>query len=282
MPVKCYRVTDYRELPGGEALARTHALAPRNTNLSELLRLAAPSSVEIARPSSYPRRSRTIGDLAGESWTTYYRVAPRELRAALALLESHNSPVVTAINTECRISVCLDFHHVVQNDVPPEKWKRTEAGDLVWKAKYHQNRAAILECRRTAVAYVKGHPVLNQLTGVAAMPGSRIGVPSPLPTLIAKAISDEFGVPIVDLSRSRQAKPQKKLTPDDDPEANQRDSMSASIRTSPGFIVVVDDLMRDGSSVREASRALRAAGAVAIGSVSLVKNIRGTRKYVFD
>ena len=275
--VRCFQVVDCRNLPGSGALAQMRSLTPRNDVLLDLIRMAAPSCEEIPRPHTYPRHGRTIGELAGTSSTAYYRVAPAEVRMALALLESHRAPVVTALDTGCEISVCLGFHQDVQNDLPSNEWARTEVGELVRKAKYDRNEAAVSECCRRVVGYVARHPVLCRLTGVAAMPGS-----SRLPARMARAIQDEFDVPLVGLQRIKQVKQAKNMELSDNPDANQRDSMLATPPSDPSLIVVVDDLMGQGSTVREASRALRAAGALQVCSVMLSKNIKGTREYPFD
>ncbi len=64
-------------------------------------------------------------------------------------------------------------------------------------------------------------------------------------------------------------------------ETNQKNTMRASTSGERGLIVLVDDLMGQGDTVREASRALREAGAVRVGAVVLAKDVTGTRKYKF-
>ena len=89
-------------------------------------------------------------------------------------------------------------------------------------------------------------------------------------------------MPVVELRRNQTTKEQKNLTESDDPDVNQRGTMSASVTGDPSLVVVVDDLMRHGSTIREASRALREAGVLQTASVTLVKNRTGTRGYKFD
>ena len=276
MPVECYRVADYRELPEGKIEVETYSLAPRNTNIEALLKMAAPR---------VRRATETVGDLSG-GHSVRYRIPVDERGPALALLKSHLKPVVTAIDAGCDVSVCLDFYrHPIEGD-PQDEWMYTALGDLVYDAKYRpqrrESRAAVSECHRRIVSYVEGHPVLCQLTGVAAMPGSRADSTSRLLSLAAREVSDSLGVPIVELRRTTTADPQKNLPDGLDPDANQRGTMSASIVGDPGLIVVVDDLMAQGSTVREASRALREAGAQRTASVTLAKDRTGTRRYRFE
>ena len=275
MPVECYRVVDFRELPDGKVEVETYSLGPPNTNLETLLRMVAPG---------IQRATDTWGDLSGDH-SARYLIAPPERGDALALLESHRAPVVTAIDTGCDASVCLDFYrHPVEGE-PESEWEYTALGDLVHDAKYRpqlrESRAAVSECGRLVMSYIESHPVLRRLTGVAAMPGSHARITSRLLSLTAKAVSEALGVPVVDLQRTETVPPQKSLADEADPDANQRATMSAAIASDPELIVVVDDLMAHGSTVREASRALREAGALRIASVTLVKDRTGTRKYWF-
>ena len=276
MGVNCYRVVDVRELPGDKVEVETYSLGPLNTNVGDLLEMVAPQ---------IQRATETVGDLSG-GHSVRYRIPTEERAAALALLESHLDPVVTAIDTGCDVSVCLDFYRHPADGERDDEWVYTALGDLVHDAKYRpqrrESRAAVSECHRRLVSYIESHPVLCQLTGVAAMPGSRVGSPSRLLSLAAKEVSDALGVPIVELQRTTTAEPQKNLPNGADRDANQRDTMSASIVSDPGLILVVDDFMAHGSTVREASRALRKAGAQRTASVTLAKDRTGTRRFRFE
>ena len=275
MTVDCYRVVGSRELSDGRVQAITSTLAPENTNLETLLRMVAPG---------VQRATGTIGDLPGNN-SARYRIGLDERDDALALLESHRVPVVTAMDADCDISVCLDFYQHPVGGEQTRGWERTAVGDLVYEAKYRpqrrESRASVSECGSLVMSYIESHPVLRRLTGVAAMPGSHARITSRLLSLTAKAVSEALGVPVVDLQRTETVPPQKSLADEADPDANQRATMSAAIASDPELIVVVDDLMAHGSTVREASRALREAGALRIASVTLVKDRTGTRKYWF-
>lgn len=276
MPVECYRVVGFQQLSDDRIEVETYSLGPDNTNIKELLRLAAPST----RRESSMGLPMDVTDLEG-SHSARYEVAPDEMADALALLGSHREPVVTAIGTGCDVSVCLDFYRHPAVDAPDESWEYTVIGDTVYEAKYRWRNEAQKECRHLAVSYVERHPVLQRLTGVAAVPGSA-GVTSRLLKLVSRAVSAKFDVPPVDLRRTHKTRPQKNLKKDDDHDGNQRGTMEATITGNPGLIVIVDDLMAHGSTVREADRALRAAGAQQIASLTLAKDRTGTRGYVFD
>ena len=63
------------------------------------------------------------------------------------LLESHHAPVVTAIDTDCDVSVCLDFYRHPLDGDPDGEWENTALGDLVHDAKYRPQGA--MEGRRS-------------------------------------------------------------------------------------------------------------------------------------
>ena len=270
----CYGVVSHQEMADGTVQAITNAL--REDNLEGLLRMVAPGVQRVEEGSEF---------VYGGGSSTVYRVPSHERGDALALLESHRTPVVTAIDTDCDLSVCLDFYQHPPGDDPDGEWEPTALGDLVYAAKYRPGgrdaRTAVPECGRRVVSYVDSHPVLRQLSGVAAVPGSG-GTTSRLLGQTAKAVSEALDVPVVELRRNQTTKEQKNLTASDDPDANQRGTMSASVTGDPRLVVVVDDLMRHGSTIREASRALREVGALRTASVTLVKNRTGTRGYKFD
>ena len=260
VPVNCYGVVSHDEVSSDTVRVITNALG--QDNFEALLKMVAPG---VQRVEESSRR------MWGGGNSVLYRIPSQERGDALTLLESHRAPVVTAIDTDCDLSVCLDFYQHPPGDDPDGEWEPTALGDLVYAAKYRPGgrdaKAAVPECGRRVVSYVDSHPVLRQLSGVAAVPGSGSGVPSRLLTLTARAVSEAFGVPVVELRRNRTVEPQKNLAGGDDPDANQQGTMSAAITGNPSLVVVIDDLMRHGSTVREASRALREAGALRTASV---------------
>lgn len=275
MLVECYRVVGFQQLSGDRIEVKTYSLGPDNTNIEDLLRLAAPST----RRESSPGLSTDIADLEGDH-SARYRVAPDEMADAIALLKSHREPVVTAIDTGCDVSVCLDFTRSPAEGKDLTEWQRSELGRLVSDAKYWSN--ALVERRQPLVSrmasYIKTHPFLGSLDGIVAIPGSR-GANS-LVQGIASGVSKVLQVPVVPLRRSKRTQPQKNVEAERS-QANQKDTMSVSLQREHRLIVVIDDFMRHADTLREANRALRVAGAKRVGAVTLIKGIKGTSKYKF-
>ena len=100
--------------------------------------------------------------------------------------------------------------------------------------------------------------------------------------MVAEAIRVGSSMRTTELSRTtpRPTK-QKNLAHTDDPDAYQRGTMMAEA-IEVGSVLIIDDIMGHGSTVNEACRALRAAGFSTVMSLTLVKDVFGTRGYSFD
>jgi predicted amidophosphoribosyltransferase len=267
MPVACYQISEFEQAEGVLTVS-TYSLAAFQANIEDLLRLVAPT-VRYLGPS---------GDFFDPGYR--YEVAPGELPRAMALLQSHLAPTVTAM-LDCSVAVCLDFY---AHPNEAGQWVRTEVGRLVHSAKYGGNlrqAGPLLAARVTE--YVRLHPIMSQAVAVAAMPSSQsLGVADRgLPAGLATWVSRELGIPVAPLARtSVTPHAQKNLPAGQDADANQAHSMGAVLDAS-GLVLVLDDLMEDGSTVREATRALGAAGAMGVASLTLAKDRKGTRRYQF-
>jgi len=264
MPVRCYQVTDFSYDDAHEVLTvSTVTMAPSTSNIEALLRLVAPSIVSLGR-------SADLFD-QGER----YQVRRSEAAEALELLKQHTKPRVTPI-TPCDLSVCLDFYRHPEDD-SAARWIRTPTGSLVYRAKYGDElRLAGPMLAELALRMAPEHPVLRGSDAVVAVPSSHRLVYG-----VARTVADAMSLPMVALVRTRQtAQPQKALNRGDNLEGNQSGTMDVD-GSCAGRVLVIDDFMRDGSTVTEADRALRAAGAAQTVSLTLVKQRTGTAGYYF-
>ena len=182
---------------------------------------------------------------------------------------------------DCPLAVCLDFYSHPPGS--PGMSGRTEVGGLIHQAKYQQDFQAVKDLANRVVRLVSRSPILERADAVAAVPGSeKQSGAGPLLETIVKALSEEMEIPRVEIWRIKSSdKPQKRVNSDegDDPNANQLNTMIAA--QSSGRVLVVDDLMRYGSSIHEASRALRQRGASEVMALILAKDLKGTAGYAF-
>jgi hypothetical protein len=161
MPVECYQISDYEREGASVIAVTTYSMRPPETNLLDVLQLVAPSA-------------RLLGN-AGSVFDPAYRYAVPDaaIPDALALLESHKAPVVTAM-TACSISVCLDFYQHPEEIDETVAWKKTTIGDLVYGAKYGGRLKQYgPQLAELVTRYVTEHPVLRTAAAVSATPSSQ-------------------------------------------------------------------------------------------------------------
>ena len=239
----------------------TYSRKPENTNIEEVLQQVAPS--------------------VSFSWGTsghsaFFEVGQGEDGAVHELLESLQQPQVIPMLDECSLAVCLDFHFKKKNE-------RTEIGKMVYQAKYDDDNDAARDLAERAALNAYRNPILRRARRVAIVPPSKKDKETGrLLQKVSEVVSDVLEIPRIALHRTHSTKiEQKKIddVPGGDPEANQRGTMRADPANGP--ILVLDDLMGHGSSVREAARALKAAGASEVMAFVLSKNRKGTKEFAF-
>ena len=200
------------------------------------------------------------------------------------LLRVQSSPCFVA-ETSCDLSLCLDLYRSPPN-AGQEGWVPTAAGKLVSDAKYGRSAKAAEKLVRMAADFVSRHPILKQSLVVAAVPSTdRLGTApkGQLPARLAAGIAERCGMDMVSLERAKpRAKKQKDLGKEDDPDQHQQCTMACDARGADRTVLIVDDLMGHGSSVKEAARALRAAGFGRVFSLVMVKKAEGTQGYSFN
>lgn len=273
MTVRCYQVAHFDVTRDGDSLVaavRTVTRSANQTDIAGVLGLIA-GTVEAQRGGFF-------------DGVTRYRVhgcAEHDLRQLLA---AYAIPRVTVEGvSDC--TICLDFYADPPATEDETDWARRELGELGYQAKYRCSPTHGDQLFGQVTSLVQEHPLLRACTQVAAMPSSRTLGAAPDESLTARIARRLAGARRIALARlvrqSLPSKNQKDLGRDDDHDANQLNTMSAE-GVSGATVLVIDDLMRDGSTLREAVRALRAAGAKRAYGLILAKERTGTRGYQFD
>jgi predicted amidophosphoribosyltransferase len=191
---------------------------------------------------------------------------------------------VLTLRDACDISHCLDFYrYPEETDQSPEEWPYTPTGRRLKQAKYRGIRSAASALKDALVDFIVSHPGLVRSEAVAAMPpSSRHGGRPDCPADWAEAIADALGATRAALWRTRSTRPQKDIDDLEDRVRNQRGSMAADpAEVSGRSVLVVDDLYTHGSSMEEAGRVLRQAGAASVFGLCVVKTVKGCRGYPF-
>lgn len=270
MAVLCYRIESFKVGQSRPVAVTidTYTATPAKARPDRLLRLIS-RSVTVLSPGMYECAGTVHGEVE-------------------EMLTAHLAPTVTVAEL-ADLAVCLDWYQI-----PPiaghGDWSRTKIGQLVhdakYDAKYKARSAARAELAVRCAKFVLAHPVMRRADLVLAMPGSGLGSAhvEAVPQWLADAVTRALRIPQDgSLRRVHLAEhPQKDLrTLGDKADLNQEGTMAAS-GVRDRRVLLLDDTMAHGSSVREACRALTAAGASLVYSLTMAKDASGRRGYDFD
>lgn len=155
--------------------------------------------------------------------------------------------------------------------------RRTHLGELLYRAKYRNDRAALDElsiCMRHSALqirkYQRGLKSLESLTAVAAVPCNPPKSIS-IPHRIARAVAVELRLPDISTSVVKtQATPSAKANPTFHPEAYRVDR-----RLDGQSVLLIDDLYHTGMTLESVASQLRVAGADHVVGLCVTKVHRG-------
>jgi predicted amidophosphoribosyltransferase len=148
------------------------------------------------------------------------------------------------------------------DDGDPMQWPNTEAGDLVHRYKYRGEVSAGRALRDRMAAVIRSHPLLASCSAVISVPGHDTRQLSPGERL-AQAVASRVEIPFFPTEAVYETRlPAKEGNPLE----------PSAVRVSPELfladrVIIVDDVMRSGSSLRAIAKAARAAGAVEVHAV---------------
>ncbi len=206
--------------------------------------------------------------------------AAEQVKKLLHLLSRH----ITIVDTLDE-SYALAPHSLPPED-EDEKWKRTEIGSLVYKAKdYHQARAFRDQSAANSLAqhlhtFITTHPRYNGATVIAPAPSSNPANTFNLPVALSAALARALGKRLVSPKRVR-AVPQLKEYDEGEAGVPRAEIQSNSIQVGEDLnglnVIIIDDLYRSGSTLEEVARACRAAKASTVFGITLTKNAKDTR-----
>lgn len=150
--------------------------------------------------------------------------------------------------------------------------KRTAMGEMVYQLKYRQDRQAAERLVELAAIFIRDHwPLAAQADCLVPVPSSTARNFQPV-HLLAASLGERLSKPLILLSKIR-ATPGLKGVAD---QAERSRMLNGVFRASHGQVagktcLVVDDLIRSGSTIREAAKALTAGGATQIYGLAFTK-----------
>ena len=147
-------------------------------------------------------------------------------------------------------------------------------GNLINRAKYRRESAANEDLSSRLLEFIDSHPILSQSEAVAVPPKSALSSPD-LPSNWAKTISDEMGWGMISAAKIRQTTPQKEFgesDTEDEMVARVRNSVTISAPLQHSKVLMLDDTIGSGGTLRELARALRQSGANKVYGLSAAKD----------
>ena len=155
----------------------------------------------------------------------------------------------------------------------------TPLGTLMKQAKYRKNISASTQLLNKLQTFVAQHPGLRGVQFIAAAPKSDFRTPD-LPLQWAQGIANSLGYNFVQANKVRQTEPQKDLGESESEEstaARVADSMKVGDIMGGADVLILDDTIRSGGTMKEMARALRTSGADKVFGLSACKDARFTR-----
>lgn len=201
----------------------------------------------------------------------------RRSAGGIEFLRAFPAVIVVDLTPEVDDCYSLGPYTLFQGNVP----HRTEWGDLLNRAKYQNDRdaAAQLGSQLERCIVALPLPTLSAANAIVAAPKGDASTPN-LVGEWADAIAGNWGLRRLDSYKTRATDPQKNLSAgESETDLTRRiaNSVGVSEVTERDKVLILDDTIRSGGTLREIGRALRAAGAAAVCGLTVAKDARFTQ-----
>ena len=154
--------------------------------------------------------------------------------------------------------------------------ERARFGNLVRKAKHDMDSSAKATLTHEMVQFVQRHPRLRSVKAVAAPPRSERAAHN-LPLDVARSVAEALGATVVEIRKTTHTGPRKALSMNKDAEVVPVANTMSVDSPVKGAVLIVDDTLGEGSTMKEAARALRQAGAQSVYGLCAAKDATGTQ-----
>lgn len=142
------------------------------------------------------------------------------------------------------------------------------SGDAVNKAKYWDNQDAVATIASELAEFAQRHPKMKSVAAVTAPPRSTLGRVN-IPRKWAQAVANALGANVAEVDWKTQPTGAQKNR-----EGSVADNMSVA-GPIEGDVLVIDDTLRSGSTLKEVGRALRQVGAQRVYGLCVAKTMEG-------
>ena len=191
-----------------------------------------------------------------------------------ALLELLRSTLVVDLSPQLHECYALGPYTVFQD----EKLIRTDWGNRVNKAKYWPSEKEATTLGRLLDTFIQGHPTLRTATAIVAPPKGDSSTPD-LPLLWAQSIAQRRNCALVLATKSHRTSPQKALSEgetEDDAAAKVANTVEVPNVPTGARVLVLDDTIRSGGTLREVARSAGQAGASEVYGLAVAKDAKFT------
>jgi len=203
------------------------------------------------------------------------------LPRTLSLIDLLSRVLTLPSGSDVDFALALDWTKTPVEGVDPTQWPSTQIYDLVRRGKYGlrdprdepERRQVGLELVRRLCTVIDEHPLLRAVDAIVAVPGHDAKQVS-FGGRVATTVALHRGARLV---RCSSVAPFRTPAKDLDPKVR-ASIIDGQFRCLEGLdeqtVLIVDDLYGSGTTVGEAARAARAAGAVRVASLCGVRTMR--------
>lgn len=212
--------------------------------------------------SRLPIRAQDQGE-----WTHRYPLERPLTDEEAAFLELLTKVLTLRLGPPVTVAIALDYYKDPSSDEDPHKWANTRVGELVNRGKYMGSDRAGRELAIELSQFMDRHPDLREAEAIVSVPSHSARRFSERLAIVVGKIR---GIPVIEV-RDDVAEPTK----DTDPSERARATFSIGDQTVAGMaVVLIDDVVRTGESLRSASAFLTTQG---VRNVSVLVAVRTMR-----
>jgi predicted amidophosphoribosyltransferase len=169
-------------------------------------------------------------------------------------------------------ALALDFYKDPTSHEDPMSWSNTPAGELVHRAKYRGETDAGTRLATALADVISRHPLYQSVDAILCVPGHKKGVTS-FGVRLAAAVAKRVEKPFFETKARSSERPPAKEIGQQDASTLRRDFRVPSDVVG-NSVIIVDDVIRSGTSMRAVAESARDAGARSVLGLAGVRTMR--------
>lgn len=220
-------------------------------------------------------KAAAFPETGADRWTHCLALSrvPERLEDFLRLLTE--VVVLRGLPSEIDDAIALDFYKIPDSDLQPDKWLRTDVGELVWRMKYWTSdplsRATSLELLADALAgVIVRHPSYREsrLVSVPGHDAAVVGRSEALPI----GLADRLGVPLARTRARSLIRPAAKNRAEHVDFRGEFVIRPDAVGGQP--VLIIDDVFGQGTTMNAVAYEARRAGSPRVHGLVAARTIR--------